>query len=211
MGNDETRRTLHAVAELLLAGPQHAVSDTVRLRVIDGGIATSREPDLRLVGTELVGPGGRHPLEGTYDDIAAAIGVTAQTLTHVYSDGVDVDPAERADADPDRLALLLDALARGDAALRSFAPSQTPVLWPEHLDVAITVDEVNYGVSPGDASIPEPYAYVGPWTPREGEFWNVSFGAARELTDLPTVADVAAFFAEGADRARLDPSPGADA
>ena len=202
MGNDEALRTLHAVAELVLAGPQHEVSDTVRLRVVDGGIATSKEPDLRLEGEELVGPSGRHALEGTYAEIAAGIGVTARTLTHVYSDGVDVDPSERASFDRDRLAVLLDALARGDAALRAFAPSETPILWPEHLDVAITVDEVNYGVSPGDSTIPEPYAYVGPWTPREGDFWNVPFGAARELIDLPTSEDVAAFFAEGAERAR---------
>ena len=44
---------------------------------------------------------------------------------------------------------------------------QTPVLWPEHFDVGITLDKVNYGVSPGDDDIPEPYAYVGPWTPRK--------------------------------------------
>ena len=38
-----------------------------------------------------------------------------------------------------------------------------PVLWPEHFDLAIDVDEVNYGVSPGDGYHGAPYAYVGPW------------------------------------------------
>jgi hypothetical protein len=94
-------------------------------------------------------------------------------------------------------ATVLGALAVGDAALRRFAPDETPVLWPEHFDVGISLDEVNYGVSTGDAGIPEPYAYVGPWTPREGDFWNVSFGAARPLSALGDATAVAAFFAEG--------------
>jgi hypothetical protein len=200
--SDSTRRTLHAVAELLLAGPQHAVSDTVRLRVTEGGIATTREPDVRLEGARLVGPGGQVPLSGTYAELAAGVGVTAQSLAHVYTDGVDVDPSEAVAFDPDRLAVLLDALTRGDTALRSFAPSITPVLWPEHLDVAITDEEVNYGVSPGDSLLAEPYAYVGPWAPRRGTFWNQPFGAARPLTDL---SDIAAFFTEGAERAATDP------
>jgi hypothetical protein len=56
------------------------------------------------------------------------------------------------------------------------------------------VGEVTYGVSPGDDSIPQPYAYVGPWTPRTGEFWNTSFGAARPMAELP---DVLEFFRTG--------------
>ena len=37
------------------------------------------------------------------------------------------------------------------------------MLWPEHFDVAVTDNEVNYGVSAGDDGHPLPYAYVGPW------------------------------------------------
>jgi hypothetical protein len=33
-------------------------------------------------------------------------------------------------------------------ALRSFAPGLEPVLWPEHFDLGIKLDEVNFGVSP---------------------------------------------------------------
>ena len=40
-------------------------------------------------------------------------------------------------------------------------------LWPEHFDLATTIDEVNYGGSPGDDGHPLPYLYVGPWTPPE--------------------------------------------
>jgi hypothetical protein len=200
-----TRTALHGVAELLLAGPQYDASGTIRLRVVPGGIATVAEPDLRLEGAELSGPAGRHPLAGTYAEAAAQVGVAPRRLDDVYRDHADVSVDDAIEVDPEQLVVLLEALARGDAALRSFAPSHEPVLWPEHLDVGITVDEVNFGVSPGDGLIPEPYAYVGPWTPRSGSFWNQPFGAARPLTGL---ADVAGFFAEGASRAVSDPVAG---
>ena len=76
----------------------------------------------------------------------------------------------------------------GDAVLRAFAGDHysaglEPVLWPEHLDVAITVDEVNYGISPGDDAIAEPYAYVGPHRPRQA--LKQPFGAACCWTASP--------------------------
>lgn len=193
-----TRTTLHGIAELLLAGPQYATSGTIRLRVLPAGIATVAEPGLRLEGAELVSPRGRHPLSGTYADVAAAAGVTPRSLSDVYSDVAQVDPGDPIEVDPAQLAVLTGALATGDAALRAFAPDETPVLWPEHLDVAISREEVNYGVSPGDSAVPEPYAYVGPWTPRAGDFWNQPFGAARALSALGGADAVADFFREGA-------------
>ncbi len=200
-----TRTALHGIAELLLAGPQYAASGTIRLRVLPAGIATVAEPDLRLQGVELVGVNGRHPLTGTYAEVAAAAGIIPRSLNDVYSDTAPVTPSDRIDFDPAHLAQLTGALAIGDAALRTFAPDEVPVFWPEHLDVAISTGEVNYGVSPGDAAIPEPYAYVGPWTARTGDFWNQPFGAAQLLTNLETSDAVAAFFREGAERVASDP------
>ena len=52
-------------------------------------------------------------------------------------------------------------------------------------------------MSPGDALIPDPYAYVGPWQVPDGPFWNVPFGAAQPLAELADAAAVAAFFAQG--------------
>lgn len=98
--------------------------------------------------------------------------------------------------------LLLRWFGQGDAALRSFAPDEEPVLWPEHFDVGISVDEVNYGVSPGDSTHIGPYAYVGPWTAREGAFWNAPFGALRDAAELPDVDAVVSFFQAGRDAAR---------
>jgi hypothetical protein len=191
-----TRRSLHGVAELLLAGPQHRATGRIDLRVTDGGFATVVAPALRLEGEELVTGTARVPLAGrTYAGAAAAAGVTAGEPAGVYAGGPGVRPEETIVFDPAAVETLLRAFADGDRALREFAPDAVPVLWPEHFDVAITVDEVNYGVSPGDGHLGEPYAYVGPFEPRSGEFWNAPFGAARPLRDLGGA--VAGFFRAG--------------
>ncbi len=203
MDHTRTRLALHGVAELLLAGPQYAESGTIRLRVVPGGVATVAAPDLRLEGLDLVGAHGRHPLQGSYAEVGAAVGVTPRSLRDTYSDGPDISVDDPIDLDPGHLDTLLAALALGDEALRTFAPDEVPVLWPEHLDVAISRDEVNYGVSPGDAHLPEPYAYVGPWTPRTGDFWNQSFGAAQPMSALGGADAVVGFFREGARLAAL--------
>ena len=36
-----------------------------------------------------------------------------------------------------------------------------PVLWPEHFGNSVTAAAVNYGTSPGDDHIADPYLYVG--------------------------------------------------
>ena len=101
----------------------------------------------------------------------------------------------------DRRGTTAGALAAGDPALRELDPAQRPTLWPEHFDVGITVDRVNYGVSPGDAAIAVPYAYVGPWEVPTGEFWDQPFGAALPLTDPVDAAAIGEFFRQGRARA----------
>lgn len=195
-----TRRSLHGVAELIVAGPQYRTHGTIRLRVTPGGFGGVAVP-LRVEGADLVREGGRAPLTGTYRELAAAVGVEPGA-PDAYTDGSGVGLDEEIVVDAAAAAVLTGWFARGDAALRAFAPDVEPVLWPEHFDLALTLDEVNHGVSPGDAGHPEPYAYVGPWTPREGPFWNAAFGALRPASELPDVAAVAAFFAEGRAAAR---------
>jgi hypothetical protein len=194
-----TRRSLHAVAELVLAGPQHVETGEISLRSVPGGFGTTHSPDLRVVGTDAVGPAGTVGIDGhTPATLAALIGVDAASLSHVYKDGSGVDPDDLLEVDADDAAVIAAAYAAGDAALRSLAPSQTPVLWPEHFDIGISVDEVNYGVSPGDTYVPVPYAYIGPWSPPDqDDFWNAPFGRALPLDEID---DLAAFFTEGRDR-----------
>lgn len=195
-----TRRALHGVAELLLAGPQYAAGNGIRLRTVPGGFATVKAPDIRVEGVDLVTADVRVPIRGTYADLARSLGVRARSLNDVYAGGPGISPRDVVNVESEAAALLADSLATGAAALHDLAPDQEPVLWPEHFDLGISVAGVNYGVSLGDDGIPTPYAYVGPPTPVAGTFWNQPFGAARSLRDLPDVAAVVAFFREGLER-----------
>lgn len=192
-----TRRSLHGVAELLLAGPQYAASGSIELRAVPRGWATVAAPDLRVEGQELVHGPTRLPLDGrTCAELAETLHLTAAG-PGVYDDGPGVAPDERLQVDAAAAAEVAEAFAWGDTALRALAPRERPVLWPEHFDIAVTLDRVNYGVSPGDGTIGTPYAYVGPWEPVEGAFWNAPFGAARPLRGLGSADAVLAWFREG--------------
>lgn len=194
--NQTTRASLHAIAELLLAGPQYRQHGTIRLRVLPGAIATIAAPDLRVDHLRIRSHETTVEVGGaTYAELGSRLGVVAGAPEGLYKQGSGAQLSDRPVLDPHIARALLDALDRGDQGLRQFAPDQTPVLWPEHFDVAITVDEVNYGVSLGDAYLDEPYMYVGPYKPRTGPFWNAPFGAAQPLA--ATVEEVAAFFVEG--------------
>ncbi len=131
-------------------------------------------------------------------DVARAAGVEVHPLDDVYHDGSGVGPDDVLVVDDAAARLLLGALSVGDAALRAFAPSGGPVLWPEHFDIGISEGGVNYGVSPGDDHIPVPYAYVGPWTvPPADDFWTEPFGAARPISALADADGIRAFFDQG--------------
>jgi hypothetical protein len=198
-----TRRSLHGLAELVLAGPQYRACGRIELRASPGGFATVADPRVRLAGIELVAQDARLSVSGrTYSELATAIGVTASALDDVYSDGPGCGVDDVCEVEPAAVEELGAAFELGDVALRQLAPAATPVLWPEHFDIAIELDRANFGVSPGDAFLPRPYAYVGPWQ-REGlagEFWNAPFGAARPLTDLADADAVVAFFVTGRER-----------
>jgi hypothetical protein len=200
-----TRRSLHAVAELVLAGPQYRAIGKLRLQVIPGGFATIRTPGLRAVGTQVTGAGGvAVTIDGrTARAIGAELGVTAGQPEGAYGGGSGVDPDEMLTVLAGQADVIMGAFSLGHDALTAFAPAETPILWPEHFDVAIRADDTNYGVSPGDGFSEEPYAYVGVSAPPAGDaFWNAPFGAALPLRELPDVAAVAAFFAEGRSRAK---------
>ncbi|WP_306362192.1 hypothetical protein [Nocardia sp. CC227C] len=197
---EDTRFALHAAAELLIAGPQYRRFGTIRMRIVLGGFTGVKWP-VSVTGTDLVWPRGRVTLHGTYRDVAAAAGFEADGPPGgLYPDGTDMDPDEPFTLDSTAAGTVHDWFAIGDTALRRFA-AERPVLWPEHFDLSVAVDEVNYGVSPGDWDNPRPYAYVGPWTRRPGEFWNAPFGAMRTRDEVGTVAGLLDFFREGRARA----------
>ena len=194
---------MHAVAELLLAGPQYARSGTIKLRVTPGGFGTSKTPEVRIDGGSLILEDRTVALHGrTIGDVAADAGLTPHPLGDLYKDAVEVSTDHVLSVEPDAEALIAEAFRVGNAALSAFSSEAEPVLWPEHFDLGISVDEVNYGVSAGDGYLSVPYAYVGPWhvgSPHtaadfSGPFWNAPFGSAHPLTEID---DLAAYFAEG--------------
>lgn len=200
-----TRRALHGIAENVLAGPQYRTSKRIALRVAPGGFATILAPALTVNGVELVAGALIVTIDGrTCTEIADAVSVDAGAPGN-YADGSGVELQERLDVDPDAAAWLADCWSRGDTALRWLDPGTEPVLWPEHFDVAITLDEINYGVSPGDGYHADPYAYVGPHQQRTGTFWNAPFGAVRPMRDLADADQVLAFFDAGRAAAATDP------
>ena len=162
---ETTRLSLHAVAELLLGGPQYEQSKSIHLRVTPGGFGTVAAPAVRVQGGSVVVEGRAVPLSGrTVAEVAADAGLTARSLDDVYSGGSGLTEDHTLTVDGACAAELAEAFRVGDEALAEFAPDAQRVLWPEHFDLGITLDRVNYGVSPGDADIGVPYAYVGPWT-----------------------------------------------
>jgi hypothetical protein len=205
----QTRVSLHGVAELLLAGPQRRANRSIKLVVTDDGFATGPLPRppwrLAVRGTDLVVGDDWLvlPLHGTFADLAANAGVGCAPPADAYPPASGCKGSDRLHIDHAAAADLLHALKIGDTACRAMAAAHSPtdppdpVLWPEHFDVGITLDAVNYGVSPGDDSIPGAYAYVGPHAARNGKFWNQPFGAARPMSDFADADAVVAFFEEG--------------
>jgi hypothetical protein len=213
----ETRESWHRVAEHVLAAAQFADAGTIRLRPFPGGFSTTTGVGGRLVAVVadrmLVVDGAdfdSRPLT-TLRTAAALVGVLPG-LRGSYHPATSADPDQPLPVDVASARRLADWFALGDAALRRFAGhlghSAAPVLWPEHFDLGITVDEVNYGVSPGDDGMTEPYLYVGP---HEGptsadDFWNTPFGAATAAGRISTQDDAVAFFSEGRHRVLDDRS-----
>lgn len=71
-------------------------------------------------------------------------------------------------------------------------------IWPEHFDLAVTVEaggggSVNVGFSPGDSFSDEPYVYVGPHDTAglSGPYWNAPFGAYLAYSGLAETDDPA--------------------
>jgi hypothetical protein len=194
-----TRRSLHGLAELVLAGPRYACGGSIQLRAGSGGIETWDEPAVRLYGGDLLAGQQRVRLDGlTFADAAARIGLVARRLDDVYQDGPGLAPEDVIRLDEAQVGVVEDALGSGALALQAFAPEEEPILWPEHFDVGVTLEGVDYGVSPGDEHLPVPYAYVAPHRRRSDAFWNAPFGAARRLDQPADPAAVVAFFREGA-------------
>ncbi len=202
-----TRRSLHGLAELVLAGPHCRQGGSIELRVQPDGFRTRDEPMVAVRGAALVTAETTVDVDGlTFAEAAARLGLEASRLDDIYGDGPKVSPDESVCLDMESVRQVEHALALGDRALRTFHEGADPILWPEHFDVAVVVGDTTYGVSPGDRYLERPYAYVSRSGPFTGEFWNAPFGAGRPLAELDGVDGVVAFFRQGAEAAGVLPT-----
>jgi hypothetical protein len=203
-----TRDCWHRVAEHVLAAGQFSASGTIRLRPYPGGFSTVvgiEGRQLAVVGDRLVvldGAERRETALTTLGEVADFAGVLPG-LVGSYSAVTPADPDAPLAVDTDTARLLADWYALTDAGLRRFTADlgvdAEPVLWPEHLDVAVAVDDVNYGGCLGDDAIPDPYLYVGPHggPPTGDSFWNAPFGAAVTFDRIRTPDEAVDFFSQG--------------
>jgi hypothetical protein len=218
-----TRAGLHQLAEHILAAALHMETGEITLLPSLGGFRTppfGRERRfLAIDGTELVagGAGGtRRTALTTLRAAAEFAGITPGAPAEVYRPATPLDLDEPLTIDPAAARVLADWYQLGEQALRGFSaeiPGDQPtaaVLWPEHFDLGITAGAINYGVSPGDAHVADPYLYVGPHDgppPGDPAFWNASFGAVRTIHQIGTAAGAAAFFRDGRARALAAATP----
>lgn len=195
-----TRRQLRGIAESLIAGPQHRSAGTIRLAVRPDGFAGVAVA-LAVRGTRFTWPAGSAEVAGPVGELADAAGVAFGPPAGVYALTDPLPPDTVLDINPAAADLVYRSLYAGGYALKHLLPAEHPVLWPEHFDVAVSADEVTYGVSPGDDYQPGPYAYIAPWTARTGASWNAPFGAAMPLDPQHDVNALAAaaedFFSRG--------------
>jgi len=191
----------------VLAPARKAATGRIGLRATAGGF-----------GTPVFGDAGRLRVEGAslLREVAGDARSTAITSLRAAADfagvtlapdpGIGPDPPPLGDAD----APLPVSAAAGAALGAWFAFSASLLgelrdgfngegracsevqLWPEHFDLGCSIDGVNFGCSPGDGHVGEPYVYVGPWNTDgfpDGGFWNASFGAVLSYAELLAADD----------------------
>lgn len=214
-----TRTGLHQLAEHVLAADLHRHTGRIGLRPTPAGIGTpsfivdgtSRQVRVRGLHLELVlgDDLAAWPLT-TIGDAAAHLDLTPGA-PDVYPAVTPLEPDRPLGLDNAAVRALADWFAVGADALERFAASHGGAdptraqLWPEHFDLAISMAEVNYGVSPGDDRQALPYAYVGPWNlpPDAGgsaSWWNQPYGRALSATEVRDSGDLVALFEEGWNR-----------
>ena len=213
-----TRESLHRVAEHVLSAALKRATGQIALRPGPGGVRTPVLPDGRviaLVDTRIVlernGAVVQEAPVTTVGQAAEVAGVEAGFPWTKHPPGTPFTPDEPLPLDQAATEQLAQWYQLGDRALCLLADEEAlagagqaavPQIFPEHFDLAISIDRVNYGASPGDAAIDRPYLYVGPYDgpPARDAFWNAPFGAYLPMELAATPQDALAFFRAGRDR-----------
>jgi hypothetical protein len=209
---DATRDALHALAEHVIAPARYYADQHIGLVCTPGGFGTPTFGDgerVRVEGLELV-----HERPGTTVRVAITtlqaaaqfVGVPLGAPRDVYTPATECVPDATLAIDADGVRALAEWFdfasgLLGELRERYRMHTPTPVvLWPEHFDLACEfggtegAGRANYGAAVGDASIAEPYLYVGPWDQarRTGVFARCPFGAADSYSELLDATDAKA-------------------
>jgi hypothetical protein len=203
-----TRRSWHVLAEHVVAPARHRANGKIGLRYTRGGFGTpfyGDDQQVRVDGRSLVvirgGAAERHPIT-TPGAAAAAAGTEPGAPPDVYTPTTELDPDEPLIVDRGAAAFLAHWFGFATSVLEeiraSAAAADAPArvqLWPEHFDPSVDFGDENagaratYGLSPGDDDHELPYAYVTPWAPPEGPFWNEGSFASLGLAAFAGAAD----------------------
>jgi hypothetical protein len=190
-----TRHALHALAEHILAAARYHAAGHIGLCVTPGGFGTPPFGDgqvVRVDGVDLVHEIGGKIRRAPITTLAAAadfVGI-APGAPDVYTAVTAFAPDVPLTVDPAAVATIATWYAFVDDRLAELVkehPDATDAtLWPEHLDLALSFGEANFGGSPGDATIGEPYLYAGPWAAERltGMFSAYPWGAAVTYSEL---------------------------
>jgi hypothetical protein len=200
---------MHALAEHVLAPFRYRADGHIGLVATAGGFGTPGLADgerVRVEGTELV-----HERPGTTTRIGlTTLGVAARFVDiplglpgGLYPPATPCAPGNSIAVDADAAHVLAAWIDLGAALLSELRDhyggrdATMPTIWPEHFDVAMQLgraedgSRANYGASPGDANIAEPYLYVGPWdsSRRTGVLGTHEFGGAITYDELRSSGD----------------------
>jgi hypothetical protein len=201
-----TREAVRAVACYAIGPARRARDGHIWLAPSRGGIGlppSGAGPWIGIVGDRLVAPPGADVRLTTLRAAAEAVGVALDADPGVGHDLPPFEPdAELAVDEAASLALgrwyAYGADVHAELAARHAvaAAAGPPKLWPEHFDLAATVDRdgrrANVGASAGDAHDPAPYLYVGPWDLgllAGDPFWDAPFGATLGYAAISRAVD----------------------
>ena len=179
-----TRDALHALAEQVVAAAYFHATATSGLRPTPRGFGTPVFGDGERVRVDGVGARARARRARARGCEITTLGATRRASSasrSVHADRVHAGdarsiPTRRSRVDHDAALALGDwyrarrrAAATTCATVHADEPSTESQIWPEHFDLACEIGDAdagtraNYGASPGDGAIPQPYLYVGPW------------------------------------------------
>jgi hypothetical protein len=186
---------LHTVAEHILGAASYAAVGHIGLRANESGFATQ---DLNGRTFTVSGPcltDGERSLAlpgSTLRGVADWAQVVPGAPATVYTPTTPLDLETPLQIDAECAVMLGEWFAGMQIVLTSVFPNETIQLWPEHFDLATSVNEANFGASPGDSQMPEPYLYFGPWG---GGFTPMPFSELTKAGDPLAAAE--GFFQRG--------------